>query len=174
VVHVVSPNCVKVLGPLDDRSRVRETFVEATCADLTKDFIGQFRVHEDFMIGLQTRFTDLGQRPDILKLIGSVKSEKVSQSMDDGVGQVITARAGAVLVGEVTVPNPVSLAPFRTFRDVQQPTSLFVLRVQPGKEGSLPGVALFEADGGGWRLDAIDKIAKWLKDNVPPTVEVLA
>src|SRR5690348_9748199 len=72
VVHVVSPNCVKVLGPLDARSRVRETFVEATCADLTKDFIGQFRGHEEFMIGLQTRFTDLGQRPDVLRLLGSV------------------------------------------------------------------------------------------------------
>ena len=73
---------------------------------------------------------------------------------------------------EAAVPNPVTLAPFRTFRDVAQPASLFVLRVQGG--GETPNVALFEADGGAWRLAAIENIKKWLEENITGEVEVLA
>jgi hypothetical protein len=70
------------------------------------------------------------------------------------------------------VPNPVRLAPFRTFRDVfEQPESAFVLRVK--KTPTLPEVGLFEADGGEWRLTAIDRVRAWLVGRLPTDVAVL-
>jgi len=64
--------------------------------------------------------------------------------------------------------------PFRTFREVLQPASPFVLRVQAGAQGGLPTVGLFEADGGAWRLSAVEGIRGWLAHELPDSIAVLA
>lgn len=71
------------------------------------------------------------------------------------------------------MPNPVYLAPYRTFREVTQPLSPFVLRMKQGREGGLPTVALFEADGGKWKLDAIAFIRDFLREKIE-TVPIIA
>jgi len=164
VIHVVGPSVVSVLGPLDPRSRTRECFVAAVALDTTEGFLGQFMSIEAFIIGLQTRFSDAEDRNKVLALLGTVKHEQVKTSQDDGIAQSVTARAGIALVAEVIVPNPVRLAPFRTFRDVLQPPSAFVVRLQSGREGGLPTVALYEADAGTWKLTAVERVASWLEE----------
>jgi hypothetical protein len=47
IVHVAGPSSVHVAGPLEARGRVRETFLTATCADLTDGFLGKFMALED-------------------------------------------------------------------------------------------------------------------------------
>lgn len=96
-------------------------------------------------------------------------------AIDDGMTQIVEARQGIALVGDVAVPNPVMLTPFRTFRDVLQPSSLFVIRLQTGKAaGGLPEAAIFEADGGAWRLTAISRVRDWLVEHLPKDTPVLA
>lgn len=167
VVHIVGPTAVSVLGPLSARARVRETFLTAKCADLSADFLGKFMPIEEFLIGLQVRFADGEDRGRVLALLSNVKHETVKTAMDDGITQVVQARAGVALVSDVAVPNPVRLTPFRTFRDVSQVISLFVLRVKAGHGGGLPDVGLFEADGGAWRLMATDRILSWFEGELP-------
>jgi len=172
VAHIVSPTEVRVLSPFSDRDRTRETFMTAQALDLSAEFLGRFMPIEDFILGLQVRFTDASDRAVILRLLSNVKSEDVKTSQDDGISQVVTAKAGIALVSDTTVPNPVRLAPFRTFRDLSsQPESAFVLRVK--KTHALPEVGLFEADGGAWRLDAIDRMRAWLVGQLPTDVAVL-
>lgn len=173
VVHVASPTTVYVLGPLSDRARVREGYLTAGCVDLSDGFLGTFMSLENFLIGLQVRFADADDRQRLLALLSNVKHESVKTALDDGVTQVVQARAGVALVSEVAVPNPVLLCAYRTFRDVVQPSSLFVLRVQSGRSGGLPEVGLFEADGGAWRLLAVARIREWLVEALPPSVAVL-
>lgn len=60
-------------------------------------------------------------------------------------------------------PNPVTLAPYRTFREIAQPESQFVFRLRGGVEGALPHAALFEADGAEWKLAAVGRIASFLR-----------
>lgn len=174
VVHVVSPSSVHVLGPLSERARVRETYVTASASDLAEGFLGKFMPLEDFVIGLQIRFADADERKRVLALLSNVKHETVKTALDDGVTQVVQARAGVALISDVAVPNPVLLCAYRTFRDVVQPSSLFVLRVQSGKSGGLPEAGLFEADGGAWRLSAIARVREWLASALPASVAVLA
>jgi hypothetical protein len=173
VVHVAGPSRVEVLGPLSERSRTRETFMSAGAADLTDGFLGRYHPLADFLVALQTRFADGEDRGNLLKLLGNVKHETVKQAIDDGMTQVVQARVGVVMVSDVAVPNPVLLIPYRTFRDVVQPSCLFVLRVQSGKAGGLPEAGLFEADGGAWRLSAIQRVRAWLDDALDRTVAVL-
>lgn len=173
VVHVFSPSKVHVLGPLADRARVRETFAIATAADYADGFLNKFCPLEDFLIGLQVRFAESEGRTNLLRLLSTVKNENVKTALDNGMTQVVEARAGVALVGDVAVPNPVSLCPYRTFREVTQPESLFVLRLQSGKAGGLPEAALFSADGGMWQLTAIQRVRDWLVTSLPDGMTVL-
>lgn len=174
VVHVSSPATVHVLGPLAERSRARETFLVAKCADLTDGFLGKFMSLEEFIVGLQVRFAETDERKRVLALLSNVKHETVKTALDDGVTQVVQARAGVALVSDVAVPNPILLTAYRTFRDIVQPSALFVVRVQAGRAGGLPEVGLFEADGGAWRLTATERIREWLTEALPKSVSVLA
>ena len=56
--------------------------------------------------------------------------------------------------------------------EVDQPVSPFVLRLRGGGNGSLPSCALFEADGGKWRLAAIENVKAWLASRLPASVPV--
>ena len=95
---------------------------------------------------------------DILKVVGNVKDESVRTHIDDGHTQQVTARVGVTKVEDVYIPNPVTLQPRRTFLEIEQPASQFVLRLREGIQ-----CALFEAGGGTWKLDAIERIRDFLK-----------
>lgn len=58
----------------------------------------------------------------------------------------------------------IKLSPYRTFREIEQPESLFLLRMKR-ERGGVPYVALFEADGGQWKHDAITKIKMYFKES---------
>lgn len=174
VAYVSGPNAVNVLGPLDARSRAREHYLVAGASDLTDGFLGKFHFIEHFIVGLQVRFADADDRSNVLRLLSSVKHETVKLSQDDGITQTVQAKAGVVLVSGVAVPNPVKLTAYRTFRDILQPSSLFVLRVNSGRQGGLPEVGLFEADGGAWRLTSVERVKDWLVQALPKDVAVLA
>lgn len=67
-------------------------------------------------------------------------------------------RQSVSLKAQETVSPRVKLAPFRTFREVAQPTSEFLIRLQKGSESAIPEIGLFEADGGEWKIDAAENI----------------
>lgn len=176
IVHVETPNRVTVGGALRERSRDRELFITAEAPDMTEGFLGRFHSSEDFNIGLQVRFVDVDQRADLLTMVSSVKVEQSQEAIDNGVSQTLEARGGAVLKSHVKLPNPVTLTPFRTFRDILQPSSPFVLRANTDR-GELPELALFEADGGTWKLTAIERVRDWLSielKDLSPAVAILA
>jgi len=176
MVHIVSERQVDVISGVFGRGWQRRSYASATAdAVLSKsDFrFGEFYDCESFVIKLLSLFEDFEGRSAVLKIVGNIKEENVRQTGDDGVTQTVTARSGIARVEEVPVPNPVFLAPFRTFREVTQPLSPFVLRMKQGREGSLPTVALFEADGGKWKLDAIQFIREYLSGKIE-TVPIIA
>jgi hypothetical protein len=160
LAHVVDPGRVDLLGPVVGDFRQRATLASADLSafNAPKFQFGSWHDMETFIIGLQAHFVPTPTLADVLKLIGNVKDEAVRQTTDDGVTQSVVAKQGAVLVAEVPVPNPVELAPYRTFREVEQPESRFLLRLRSGG----PTCALFEADGGAWKLEAVAEVKAWL------------
>src|SRR5699024_2066082 len=86
-----------------------------------------------------------------------LKEENVKNTGDDGVSQAVTINTGIASASDVKVPNPVTLKPYRTFVEVEQPASEFVFRMKDG-----PSAALFEPDGGAWRNEAISNIHDFL------------
>jgi hypothetical protein len=156
MVHVVSHDCVKLVSNiLGDAGR--EVYMTAE-AFAPKFNFGQWYDVESFIIAMQSCFVQNEDSAKILRVVGNIKEEAVKQTGDDGVSQKVTAKTGIATVEEVKVPNPVILAPYRIFREIEQPESKFVFRMQMG-----PRCALFEADGGAWRLNAMARIKEWLE-----------
>jgi hypothetical protein len=165
-VHIESHDTVSLVSGVFGPSKQRESYLKASFKDLLgKAFqFGCYYDQESFIVGLQSLFEPTPERSQVLKVIGTIKENQVRETSDDGVTQAVSAKAGIALVTEVSVPNPVVLQPFRTFREIEQPASPFILRVRAGKEK--PECALFEADGGRWKLTAIQSIKEYIEDKI--------
>lgn len=166
-VHVVSDQRVEVITGIYGPHRQRTVLAAAVAPErmsATPFAFGKWLDVESMNIALLALFDETEGRKAVMKLLGTVKTEAVGTQTDDGVTQEVTVRGGITLVQRETVPNPVLLAPRRTFDEVEQPASPFVLRLKMVKseEGSVTSAALFEADGGEWRSLAMLRIANHL------------
>ena len=160
IVHVVSPTQVQLYSQLD-LDRVREYMVEVN-AELPHFPFDKFIGHEQFIIGVQSKFIPNNDADLLLKFAGTVEGGTIADYGDDGVSQKATVKTGLASKSDAVIPSPVTLEPYRTFTEVEQPKSQFVFRM---KEDKYEGVqcALFEADGGAWKLYAMGNIKKYLE-----------
>lgn len=157
LVQVVSPTEVKLISRLDS-DRKRECLVSVKA--MVPEFgYGRHMDHESFIIALQSKFIDNKDRELLLKFAGTVKDESIAQYGDDGVTQKATIKTGITSVGDAIVPNPVTLKPFRTFIEVDQPESAFIFRM---RQNNGVECAIFEADGGAWKNEAMRNIKNYL------------
>lgn len=160
LVQVKSHDEVRLYSPLNE-DREREEFVQAQAILPNNIVYDRFISTEQFNIMLQSSFTEAGDKEVLLKYTGLIKDEAVKSTGDDGVSQAVTIKTGVASVGQAVVPNPVTLAPYRTFPEVEQPLSKFIFRMQEG-----PKAAIFEADGGAWRNQAIKNIKEYLEQEL--------
>lgn len=73
-----------------------------------------------------------------------------------------TMTVGVASKADAIVPNPVTLVPYRTFQEVEQPTSTFVFRIS--EQGGTPVFKLIEAEGGLWEWTAINNLKEYIND----------
>lgn len=157
-IHVVSPTKVRMYSALD-LDRDRESIAEVT-ASVPEFSFNRWIDHESFCIALQSKFLPNEDRALLLKFAGTVESGTIAEYGDDGVTQKATVKVGIAKKGEAVIPNPVSLMAYRTFIEVEQPVSQYIFRMQDRN-----GIqcALYEADGGAWKIDAMNKIKEYLE-----------
>ena len=173
MLHIVDHKRVDLIdAAYIDGWDTRATHLQAVHESPVFPFGNNFFPVEDFIIAMQAMFVQDATTALILKIIGNVKDEGVSNFSDDGVTQKVTAKTGISVVGSVQVPNPVTLRPYRTFMEIEQPASTFVFRMKGG-QGEQPKCALFEADGRMWRLEAIQSIKRWLAEKMP-AIKIIA
>lgn len=166
IVHVVSDQQVDIVSPLFGPFKQREKFATASPFQLAHKF-DRYMPVEEFVIYLQSMFVQDQTALDILKVVGNLTQGSETNVADDGITQRVTAKAGVARVAIVDLPNPVALRPYRTFLDIHQPASEFVLRIKADKDEG-PRCALFEADGGAWRNTAVEIIKGYMADNLDP------
>jgi len=169
-IHIHNYANVWLVAKQTDEWNRRAGFVHAELPDDTPRFqFGTWMDPENFVIGLMTLFEDSEYGTDhkkIVKLVSSLAAEAVSISQDDGFSQTAVTRQGMVSKNEEKVSPRVSLSPYRTFHDVAQPRSDFILRLR-SRQGQTPSCALFEADAGAWKYDAIKNIREYFQKELP-------
>ena len=162
-VRVSEYNRVDVFTSYDTQG-VR-TYLYRSNADVP-GFREGFRDRETMLIQLRSLFLQTQDVAYLLDLLAKMSDEEKVTSQDNGVTQVVEARKGVALKEQVEVRPRVKLTPFRTFLEVDQPESEFLLRVGDGGQ-----VGLFEADGGVWKLVAKRSIAAYLEGRLKDLVE---
>lgn len=160
LIQVVSPKEVRVLTPIGVDGD-REEILRATAILPDNLRYDSFLDTEKFNIMLQAGFSDKGNKDLVLKFTGLIRDEAVKETGDNGISQKVTIKTGITTVGEAEVPNPVTLAPYRTFPEVEQVESKFIFRMKEG-----PMAAIYEADGGAWKNEAMKRIKEYLIENL--------
>jgi hypothetical protein len=168
MIQVVDHKTVEVIDKgFSDAWLKRSTYLSAVHESPVFKF-GQYYYLEDFIINMQAMFVQDENTAEILKIVGNLKDESVKNIADNGITQTVTAKVGISMSESVPLPNPVTLRPYRTFMEIEQPASTFVFRMHSGRgTGNPPTCALFEADGRMWRLEAIKNIKEWLAGKLP-------
>ena len=156
IVQVTSYHTVAVRSALNVIDRSREIPFEAT-AETPSLILNNYLDVETMLIQLKSRFVQTDDRDKLVSLLGNITESNVRETGDDGFSQSVTVQQGIAMKKDAQVPSIVNLAPYRTFTEIIQPASDFLVRVQNG-----PKVALYEADGGAWKKTAMDEIKVYL------------
>lgn len=147
---------------LPDFSRNRLYRAEADAPGLRTGW----RDREAAIIELRSLFIPNEGTEYLLGLLSRISDESKVATKDNGITQTVEAQNGIALNAFVDVKPRVMLRPFRTFLEVEQPESEFLLRVDAEK-----GIGFFEADGGIWRLEAKRNIAEYFTTNLADLIE---
>lgn len=161
-VVIASPTdvrfCSHLIGPWFGRNLFAMAAPPADFEHPWNKYLNQ----EQFIIWLQSDFVRTDDRDALLRLVGNLRSEQIATLADDGVTQVASVKAGLSRVNEIEVKNPIMLRPFRTFAEIEQPESRFIVRLRDAKDNQPPSIALFDVADYTWKLTAMLGIKNYL------------
>lgn len=155
---------VSVFTTLD--SDEERFYLYKCAADTPSVTMGRFLPYENAVIEIRGLYIPNPDTDYLLKLLASVSTESKVTSSDNGVTQKVEAKAGIALNMLVEVKPRVTLKPFRTFIEVEQPESEFLLRISDKGE-----IGLFPADGGVWKLEATRNVAGYFEKELHDLIE---
>jgi len=158
-IVVKSPTCVAVMSPPDPVHSSREIVIQADC-NVTPFPFGRYMDIEEFIIKAQCMFANSPIKNQLISHVSTICDEQIVTNTDDGISQSVVRKDSVGRKERAEMSPMMVLHPMRTFPDVDQPSSLFLLRIQKG-----PQAALFEADGGQWEADACKAIAEYLRSD---------
>lgn len=157
ILQVADHQTVRLMSRPSEHHKERHVIAECV-AHTPRIAFDTYMDTERFNTMLLSNFIQTESRETLFKVIAAMTKEQSLNTTDDGVSQVITVKQGVSMASNVTFRNPVPLKPIRTFAEIDQPESNFTLRVNDSAQA-----ALFEADGGAWKNDAVSLIKVYLK-----------
>jgi hypothetical protein len=170
LVHVFAYNEVHLKSTNSDKYGRRQRFVVAKAPEPERKFnFNTYMSQELFNINLRSMFVQTDDLDELVAVAGNIAKLSEVKQEDDGFSQQVTAKAGQVLVKTVTLKPRVTLKPYRTFLEVDQPAGDYIFRVQHDEQKGNT-CALFEADAGRWKLTAMNTIKDYLRNAVRGSV----
>ena len=146
--------------PSADERFFRQFFYRAKATDVPGwEARTQFSFDEA-MIALRTRFQKTVDTDYTLKLLSEITTGAKVTFNDNGVATTVVTQKGIALQGNETIRPIVSLKPYRTFQEVEQPVSEFLIRINDR------GINFIEADGGMWKLNARENVKAFLEEKL--------
>jgi hypothetical protein len=165
LVHVEDYKTVKLVEREANEYGDRQTFIAAVYPERAAFPFSNYLDPETFIIKLQQGFEATENVAKLIALVSALSYANSVRTEDDGITQQVTVNKGAVTRGNATVVPMWPLAARRTFSEVTQPVTPFLLRMR-GEDGKLPQIALHEIDGGVWQNQAMAAIAEYLEPHL--------
>lgn len=116
-------------------------------------------------VALQTRFQPGGDREYALQLLSQITTGAKVTYNDIGVATTVVTQKGVSLQQNSTIRPIITLRPYRTFQELNQPDGLFLIRIDDR------GITFTEADGGMWKLEARKRIATYFEERLKDEIE---
>jgi hypothetical protein len=159
VIHIQTENIVSLYSSLIPPWNRRFLFMTAVNTPKGKFIPERWYEPQELIPRLQSEFVETHELMQLIKFLSSISSGAVTESDDDGITQVVTVKKGIHKKDNAHVQPHWYLNPFRTFIEIDQPGSRYLLRTRGA--GDMPEIALFEADGGGWKREAMKLIKEY-------------
>ncbi len=166
-LYITIPNhlTVRCFGqPNADARYFRQVYYEAEATDVPgwdeKVQLG----FEEAQIALRTRFQETPDTLYAMKLLSDICCGAKVVYNDNGIATTVTTQKGVALQSNEQVRPIITLKPYRTFQEVEQPQSIFLIRVNER------GISFTEADGGMWKLRAREIVRAFLEDKLADQV----
>lgn len=165
LIHIKSPTDVFLIDSMDNTND-RRIYLKSA-ALLPNIVFDRFIEREQFQIMLQANFVPTPDHVSVMDIVSHIHVQDGNVELkDNGFAQSIVTKTGAATLSPTPIPPKVLLKPFRTFVEVAQPASEYILRLN-----DRGNIALFEADGGSWQLEAIESIAQYFRLQLPEEIE---
>lgn len=173
-INVAAPDHVLVYSEANKKNHYSRTDIADVRAMLPVVKTGKWVDQTEFCIMLRANFIDSDYKdedstvllPDtdkdaLIRVASNIVSGTIAQYEDTGISQKATIKTGIQEAEDKLLPDKVTLRPFRTFMEVEQPKSEFLFRAQDDRHDGVQ-LALHEADGGRWKLDAMAAVKQYL------------
>lgn len=148
-----------------DNNMDRNNIAEA-CPILPRIYFDHWMSMEQFIIQLQTCFVDTPNKQALIEIISKMTDITSVKRTDDGLGQQMTVSKGTGLKEEIKINPIVRLTAYRTFQEVEQVETMYLIRIQEGGE-----LRIIEADGGAWKLEAQRRVSTYLRMELVDLIE---
>ena len=164
-INVTSPTTVDVSTGVDGYNR--RAYLYHSSYEFPRKWTGaNWLEHEEAMIVLRSQFIRNEGTEYLLDFLSRVSDENIVSSDDNGMTQTVQVKKGIALAAREQVKPIVPLRPYRTFLEVEQPESAFLIRIREGIQ-----VGIIEADGGMWRIAARRSIVAYLEKELKELIE---
>lgn len=161
VIHIRDEKSIFVYSDIKFEEECRRDHFLTAVADVCDLTLDRFMDLEDFNLMMQSCFVESESRAEILACIGSVEDVNSRTLNDDGISQSITVKTGVTTKSKALVPNPVTLMPYKTFSEIEQPNIQYIFRMGDG-----PRALLRTVGNPTWRVETIKKIKAYLIENI--------
>jgi len=125
---------------------------------------GQYLEIDEFIIKARTHICMDDELARLIAEVSRVSGSVVATSEDDGCAQTVTVKDSVGRLAEKEFNPVIRLSPRRTFSEIKQPSSKYLLRFKKAgdRAAELPLVALFGFDDNKWKTDAVFLIKDFL------------
>lgn len=163
LLYITVPDhmCVRCFGhPHQEERWYRQTYYEVKATDVPGWGEKVQMSFDEMQIALRTRFQQTQDMPYVQKLLSEISTGAKVTFNDNGVATTIVTKKGIDLQANETIRPIVTLRPYRTFQEVDQPESIFLIRINER------GITFVEADGGMWKLKARETVKAFLEEQL--------
>lgn len=162
-LYITIPNhlTVRCFGQPDADARYfRQVYYEAKATDVPGWDEKVQMGFEEAQIAMRTRFQETADTIYALKLLSDICCGAKVVYNDNGIATTVTTQKGVALQSNEQIRPIITLKPYRTFQEVEQPESIFLIRVNER------GISFTEADGGMWKLKARQTVKAFLEEHL--------
>ena len=167
-MFIKTESCTEVTAfstPDQDQRDERHYFYTARAADIPGWEPVVKLSYEEAIIAIRTRFAPSADTEYMLKLLSEITNGAKITCNDNGIATTVVTQKGVALQSGVQIRPIVTLRPYRTFHELEQPECQFLIRI------SERGISFIEADGGMWKLEARKRIVEYLEEHLMELID---